>query len=88
VRPGPQVTDKVTLAADFLWHLTQRDVTATVGYDVTLRQCRLRGKFDTKGVVSALLEERFAPGINFLLSAEMDHFQSNYKFGFGVVAGE
>lgn len=83
-----KVTDKVALAADFLWHISSRDVTATVGYDCNLRQCRLRGKIDTNGVVTALLEERFSPGINFVLSAEMDHWQSNYKFGFGIVAGE
>lgn len=51
-------------------------------------QCRLRGKIDTNGVATAYLEERFSPGINFVMSAELDHFHSNYKFGFGVVAGE
>ncbi|KAG2446248.1 hypothetical protein HXX76_000840 [Chlamydomonas incerta] len=83
-----KVTEKVTLAADFMWHMISRDVTATVGYDVVLRQCRIRGKADTNGVITTLLEERFSPGINFVLSAEMDHWQSNYKFGFGIVAGE
>lgn len=34
-------------------------------------QCRLRGKIDSGGVVSALLEERFSMGLNFLLSAEV-----------------
>ena len=53
-----------------------------------LRQCRLRGKVDTNGVVSTYVEERFAPGINFVLSAEIDHPQGNHRFGFGVVAGE
>jgi mitochondrial import receptor subunit TOM40 len=43
---------------------------------------------DTAGVVTAFLEERFSPGISFVLSAELDHAHSNYKFGFGVVAGE
>lgn len=83
-----KVNDKITLATDFLWHWGTREATATIGYDATLRQCRLRGKFDTNGVVSAYLEERFSPGINFVLSAELDHWHSNYKFGFGVVAGE
>jgi len=54
----------------------------------SLVQCRLRGKIDTNGVATAYLEERFSPGINFVMSAELDHFHSNYKFGFGVVAGE
>lgn len=40
------------------------------------------------GVVSTFLEERFGPGINFILSGEIDHAHSNYKFGFGIVAGE
>lgn len=83
-----KVNEKITLAADFLWHWGSREATAAVGYDATLRQCRLRGKVDTNGVVSAFLEERFSPGINFVLSAELDHLHSNYKFGFGVVAGE
>lgn len=83
-----KVTEKITLATDFLWHWGSRDASATVGYDCILRQCRLRGKFDTNGVISCYLEERFNPGINFLLSAEVDHWQKNYKFGFGVSAGE
>lgn len=49
--------------------------TATVGFDCMLRQCRLRGKVDTNGLISTYIEERFAPGINFLLSAEVDHAQ-------------
>jgi mitochondrial import receptor subunit TOM40 len=51
-------------------------------------QCRLRGKIDTNGVATAYLEERYSAGINFVMSAELDHFHSNYKFGFGVVGGE
>ena len=34
-------------------------------------QCRLRGKLDTNGVISALLEERLTPGVTFQLSAEV-----------------
>ncbi|KAL6764076.1 40 kDa translocon at mitochondrial outer envelope membrane [Haematococcus lacustris] len=83
-----KVNEKVTLATDFLWQFATREATATLGYDATLRQCRLRGKIDTNGVVTAFLEERFSPGINFVLSGELDHLHSNYKFGFGVVAGE
>ena len=83
-----RVTDKVTLASDFLWHWGSREATATVGYDVVLRQARLQGRVDTNGTVGAYIQERFAPGISFLLSAELDHWQRNYKFGFGFTAGE
>uniref|UniRef100_A0A0D9UZL8 Uncharacterized protein n=1 Tax=Leersia perrieri TaxID=77586 RepID=A0A0D9UZL8_9ORYZ len=51
-------------------------------------KCRLRGKIDTNGVVSALLEEHMAPGVNFNLSAEVDHWKKDYKFGFGMSIGE
>lgn len=83
-----KVSDKITLASDFLWQWQSREATATLGFDCMLRQCRLRGKIDSNGVVSSYLEERFAPGINFVLSAELDHAHGNHRFGFGVVAGE
>lgn len=34
-------------------------------------QCRLRGKIDSGGCVSAFLEERLNMGLNFILSAEV-----------------
>lgn len=83
-----KVTDKVTLATDLLWHLNGREATAAVGYDVTLRQARLQGKIDSTGTVSCFIMERFAPGVNFMLSADLDHAAKNYKFGFGFSAGE
>jgi hypothetical protein len=39
----------VTLATDLLYHWGSREATATVGYDVTLRQARLQGKVDSAG---------------------------------------
>ncbi|GJN37955.1 hypothetical protein PR202_gb26958 [Eleusine coracana subsp. coracana] len=83
-----KVSDKVSLASDFMYNQMSKDVTATFGYDYMLRQCRLRGKLDTNGVVSALLEERLAPGVTLLLSAEIDHWKKDYKFGYGVGIGE
>ena len=54
----------------------------------TLIHTHAQRTFECAGVATAYLEERFSPGINFVMSAELDHFHSNYKFGFGVVAGE
>lgn len=79
---------QVTLASEFFYNWSNREANATVGYDCILRQCRIRGKVDTNGVVSTYLEERFSPGVSFLLSAEIDHFNKNYKFGFGIQTGE
>jgi hypothetical protein len=139
-----------------MYNWQHREATASVGYDVTLRQCRVRGNVNTAGVIQvrvgrssqpacracpavplcplcpdlcnfqqpkpwlwllyatphgssiaapqppahhlqshdppalfqALLEERFIPGITFLLSAELDHSEKNYKFGFGFSVGD
>ncbi len=79
---------QVSLAADFLWNWNTREATGTFGYDYMLRQCRLRGQVDTNGRVGAFLEERVNVGVNFVLSAELDHWKNDYKFGFGMTVGE
>ncbi|CAI9107216.1 OLC1v1006524C2 [Oldenlandia corymbosa var. corymbosa] len=95
-----KLTDKISLAADFMYNHMSRDVTSSFGYDYILRQCRLRGKIDSNGCVSAYLEERLNLGLNFILSAEVrfnisayyfrkcglqiDHRKKDYKFGFGM----
>jgi len=38
--------------------------------------------------VGAYLEERVNVGVNFILSAEIDHFNKNSRFGFGMSVGE
>lgn len=79
---------QVTLASDFMYNWNQREPSASFGYDYMLRQCRLRGKIDTDGKVGAYLEERVNVGVNFILSAELDHPKKDYKFGFGMTVGE
>lgn len=83
-----KVSEKVSLAADLMCNYLSRDVTASFGYDYILRQCRLRGKVDSNGVCAAFLEERLNMGLNFILSAELDHKKKDYKFGFGLTVGE
>ncbi|CAN6443116.1 unnamed protein product [Victoria cruziana] len=83
-----KVSEKVSLATDFMYNQMTRDVTTSVGYDYLLRQCRLRGKLDSNGCVAAFLEERLNMGVNFILSAEIDHWKKDYKFGFGMTVGE
>ncbi|RVW72302.1 Mitochondrial import receptor subunit TOM40-1 [Vitis vinifera] len=66
-----KVSEKVSLASDFMYNYMSRDVTASFGYDYILRQCRLRGKIDSNGCTAAFLEERLNMGLNFILSAEV-----------------
>lgn len=83
-----KVSEKVSLATDLMYNYMSREATASFGYDYMLRQCRLRGKIDSNGCTSALLEERLSMGLNFVLSAEIDHKKKDYKFGFGLTVGE
>ncbi|XRB23021.1 mitochondrial import receptor subunit TOM40 [Pseudoscourfieldia marina] len=83
-----KASEKAALASDFMWNWNAREATATFGYDYMLRQCRLRGRVDTNGVVACFLEEKLNVGVTFLLSAELDHSSKNYKFGFGMSIGE
>lgn len=83
-----KVSEKVSLGSDLLYNHMTRDITSSFGYDYMLRQCRLRGKLDSNGCVAAYLEERLNMGVNFILSAEIDHKKKDYKFGFGMTLGE
>ena len=46
-----------------------------------MRQCRLRGRIDSQGVVAAFLEERVNVGVNFLLSAEVTPNPLHFRLG-------
>ncbi|KAH9606479.1 hypothetical protein KSS87_009433 [Heliosperma pusillum] len=83
-----KASEKISLATELMYNYMSRDVTASVGYDVILRQARVRGKIDSNGCVTTFLEERLSPGLGFLLSAELDHWKKDYKFGFGMNVGE
>ncbi|CAK9209466.1 unnamed protein product [Sphagnum troendelagicum] len=83
-----KVSDKVSLASDFVYNWKTKEVVTSLGYDYLLQQCRLRGRLDTNGCIAAYLEERLNVGVNFLLSAEIDHWKKDYKFGFGMTVGQ
>jgi len=43
-----------------------------------------RGNIDSNWKVSSLYEEALDNFTKFTLSAELDHYQKKYRFGFGV----
>jgi mitochondrial import receptor subunit TOM40 len=71
-----KLSEKVEVAADLqvIAAPTRRDAIATLGAKYDLRMSTFRAQVDSSGKVSALLEQRFAPTLAFLLSGEIDHF--------------
>jgi mitochondrial import receptor subunit TOM40 len=63
----------------------RREAVATVGGKFDLRQATFRGQIDTTGRVSAVLEEKMAPGFSFLISGDLDHMKGQSKFGLGIM---
>lgn len=83
-----KVNEKAQVATDFLWNTNLNEATASVGYDYHFRACRLRGNINSDGKIAACLEERLAPHVTLVLSAELDHARKDHKFGFGMTVGE
>ncbi|KAI7868441.1 eukaryotic porin/Tom40 [Spinellus fusiger] len=63
----------------------RREAVATVGGKFDFRQATFRGQIDTTGRVSAVLEEKMAPGFSFLISGDLDHVKGQSKFGVGIM---
>lgn len=72
-----KLSDKVEVAADLqlIAAPTRRDALATLGVKYELRMAGFRAQVDSTGKVAAVLEQRFAPTLAFLLSGEIDHFK-------------
>ena len=72
-----KLSEKVEVAADLqvIAAPTRRDAIATLGAKYDLRMATFRAQVDSTGKVSALLEQRFAPTLSFLVSGEIDHFK-------------
>ncbi|KLO10666.1 hypothetical protein SCHPADRAFT_921997 [Schizopora paradoxa] len=82
-----KINEKVDAAADFtvINSPAKREGTATLGVKYDLRMATFRAQLDSSGKVSALLEQRFAPSFQFLVSGEIDHFKNSAKVGVGVM---
>ncbi|KAF7976315.1 hypothetical protein HWV62_5847 [Athelia sp. TMB] len=82
-----KLSDKVEVACDLqlIAAPTRRDALATLGVKYELRMAGFRAQVDSTGKVAAVLEQRFAPTLAFLLSGEIDHFKSTAKVGAGVM---
>ncbi|KAL7751419.1 translocase of outer mitochondrial membrane [Sorochytrium milnesiophthora] len=80
------VSSKLDLATEVQLLATPRgrEGTASVGAKFDFRAATMRAMIDTSGRISAVLEEKMAPGFSFLLSGELDHLKGTSRFGVGL----
>ncbi|CAO3595076.1 unnamed protein product [Absidia cylindrospora] len=82
-----RINEKVEFGAELnvMVQNGRREAVATVGGKFDFRQATFRGQMDTTGKVSAVLEEKMAPGFSFLISGDLDHMKGQSKFGVGIM---
>ena len=81
-----KVSEKVGLATEMQYYHGQF-CTFGVGYEFRMRQATFRGLVSSDTTCSAVLEERVTPGVNLLLSSQLNHKKKEYKFGVGLNVG-
>lgn len=81
-----KVSEKVGLATEMQYYHNQF-CQFGVGYEFRLRSATFKGVLQSDSTCSASLEERIAPGINLLLSGQLNHKKKDHKFGVGLIVG-
>merc|ERR1712216_788165 len=77
-----KVSDKVGLATELSYYHAQM-CQFGIGYEFRLRSSTFKGLIQSDTTCSAALEERISPGVALMLSAQLNHKKSDYKFGVG-----
>ena len=83
-----KVNEKVSVATELECNVFTKQSLVTVGYEFDLRQANFKGQVDSGGVIAAVLEQKMAPGVSFLLTGTIDQTKANAaNFGFGLLLG-
>lgn len=81
-----KVSEKVSLATELNYFHNQA-CQFGLGYEFKLRSCIFKGHVSSDTTCSAVLEEHIQPGINLVLSGQLNHKKKDYKFGAGLNIG-
>jgi len=81
-----KVSEKVALATEMQYYHNQF-CQFGLGYQFNLRSSCFKGLIQSDTTCTAVLEERVQPGINLVLSAQLNHKKKDYKFGVGLTIG-
>lgn len=81
-----KLSEKVSLATEMQYYHSQL-CTFGLGYQFNLRTAVFKGHVASDTTCSAVLEEHIQPGINLILSGQLNHKRKDYKFGVGLNVG-
>jgi len=81
-----KVSEKVSLATEMQYYHSQL-CQFGLGYEFKLRTAVFKGHVSSDTTCSAVLEEHIQPGINLVLSGQLNHKKKDYKFGVGLTIG-
>ena len=81
-----QVSEKVALATEMQYYHNQF-CQFGLGYEFKLRTAIFKGLISSDTTCTAVLEEHIQPGINLVLSGQLNHKKQDYKFGCGLTIG-
>ncbi|XP_064407641.1 mitochondrial import receptor subunit TOM40 homolog [Halichondria panicea] len=80
--------DYFTLVCDLEGSLMQGESVAGIGYRLELGGMTMKGKVDSHGVVSAVLEKRLDPiPATLMLSGQLNHWTDDSRFGISIMVG-
>jgi len=67
---------------------SQGDSIAGIGYRLDMEGLSMKGKIDSHGIVSAVLEKRLDPlPATLMISGQMNHWTDDSRFGVGIMIG-
>ena len=81
-----KVSEKVALATELQYYHNQF-CSFGVGYEFKLRAAVFKGLISSDTTCTAVLEEHIQPGINLVLSGQLNHKKGDHKFGCGLTIG-
>ncbi|XP_022100150.1 mitochondrial import receptor subunit TOM40 homolog [Acanthaster planci] len=80
----------VQYGVEFESNFRAQESAAAFGYQIDINQANvtMKGMVDSNWTVAAVMEKRLQPlPFTFLLSAVLNHWKSQYRFGFGLMIG-
>ena len=81
-----KVNEQIELGTELQYLAVQnrREATCSLGAKWEFRQAAFRAQVDTAGRVTAVLEEKLAPGFSLMFTGDIDHLKGTSKFGMGM----